>query len=130
MGYIMRWDFGPAGAAPLVSKVDCNYPTTSFVTEIIAGVDISLVSSNIPNTIMDYKFPLDDPLLYATSPIKLVYQDLPATRIRTPAKCPAVPGSVPLHLPYIEERIYYVIGLDPIAKVYSFTLNPKHIALS
>ena len=130
MGYIMRWDFGPTGAAPLVSKVECNYPTSSFVTDIITGVDYSPNDSIVPIIIMYYKFPLDDPLLYATSPIKLVYQDLPATRIRTPAKCPAVPGSVPLHLPYIEERIYYVIGLDPLAKVYSFTMNPKHIAQS
>jgi hypothetical protein len=114
MGYIMRWDFGPAGAAPLVSKVDCNYPTTWSVTDIIAGVDLVPITSNIPNTIMDYKFPLDNPLIYNL--IKLVYQDLPASRIRTPAKCPAVPGSVPLHLPYIEERIYYVIGVDPPAK--------------
>lgn len=112
----MRWDFGPAGAAPLVSKVDCNFPTTWFLTAIITGVDNSPTTLDIPNALIQYKFPLDDPLLYATSPIKLVYQDLPASRIRTPAKCPAVPGSVPLHLPYIEERIYYVIDLDPSAK--------------
>jgi hypothetical protein len=130
MGYIMRWDFGPTGAAPLVSKVKCNYPTSSFVTDIITGVDYSPNDSIVPIIIMYYKFPVDDPLLYADSKIKLVYQDLPATRIRTPAKCPAVPGSIPLHLPYIEERIYYVIGYDPLAKVYSFTLNPKHISLS
>ena len=46
----MRWDFGPAGAAPLVSKVDCNYPTTWFVTDIITGVNNSPTILNVLNT--------------------------------------------------------------------------------
>ncbi len=125
----MRWDFGPTGAAPLVSKVKCNYPTTWFVTDIISGDVLPLTNIVVSYTNLDYKLALD-PLLYTTSQIKLVYQDLPATRIRTPAKCPSVPGSVPLHLPYIKERIYYVIGFDQQVKNFLFDLNPKHIALS
>ena len=60
---------------------------------------------------------LDDLILQVggTAKFDLVYHDLSQTRL-FPAMCPGT-GSVPLHLPYLEERLYYING---------FHSGPKH----
>jgi hypothetical protein len=58
----------------------------------------------------------------------LIYKDFPSTWLHTPM-CPGK-SSVPLYVPYIEERIYYINPLDSPTKTVSIVENPEFIRLT
>ena len=88
MGYVTMDFLGPSGARPLLDKVECNFPTTSYLTSTLSGISATPIPFGFTSGLEYYSIAQDNLVSLADSQIKLIYQDLPATRIRTPEKCP------------------------------------------
>jgi hypothetical protein len=114
-----------AGQSPIISTVECGSQTSSYSLGPIIGSTLASLIEGSPIIQDDttYYF-LDDLILQAggSSNFIIVFQDLPQTHL-FPAMCPGT-GSIPLHLPYHEERIYYINGFHSGTKYFYPLLNP------